>query len=349
MLRGCPTGTHLLARDNHLLAISSNGVQRKLASLPEDVFIYWLRWSPDGKTLRFTTNGSVSTAMWEVAADGSNLHQLLPGWREPTQGNWTPDGKYFVFSAVRNNRADLWAMREKGDLMYKVSHEPVRLTAGPLNMEAPQPTPDGKKILAVGSQQRAEVVRYDTKAAQFLPYLNGVSAMGGANFSRDAQWLSYITWPQGELWRCRVDGSEKLQLTTAPLLVESAGRSPDGSQIAFAGELPGEKAHIFLVAASTGASRQVAGENLSLHRPSWTPDGNSLLLVEAGEGPEICLYPLSRFEDDEDDNRGRFSGTSGRDNFPRTDITSLPPRWMGKSCCCLRSRPRNGRIWQRPV
>lgn len=280
-----PNGERLLARDNQLLAISSNGVQRKLTSLPEDVFIYWLRWSPDGKTLRFTANGSAGTAMWEVAADGSNPHQLLPGWRDTTQGNWTPDGKYFVFSTVRNNRADLWAVREKGDMLHKFSHEPVRLTAGPLNMEAPQPTPDGKKILAVGSQQRAEVVRYDAKGAQFLPYLSGISA-AEVNFSRDGQWLSYVTWPQGELWRCRVDGSEKLQLTTAPLLVESADWSPDGSQIALAGELPGEKAHIFLMAASTGASRQLASENLSLHKPSWTPDGNSLLLFEADEGPE---------------------------------------------------------------
>ena len=253
--------------------------------MPENLFIYWLRWAPDGKTLRFTTNGPVGTAMWEVAADGGNLHELLPGWLEPTQGNWTPDGRYFVFSAVRNNRADLWAMREKGDLLHKVSREPVRLTAGPLNMEAPQPTADGKKILAVGSQQRAEVVRYDVKAAQFLPFLGGVSAVG-VSFSRDGRWLSYIKWPEGELWRCHVDGCEKLQLTAAPLVVESADWSPDGSQIAFAGGLPGEKAHVFLVAGSTGASRQVASENLSLHNPGWTPDGNSLLLFEAEEGPE---------------------------------------------------------------
>jgi sugar lactone lactonase YvrE len=72
-------------------------------------------------------------------------------------------------------------------------------------MEAPQPTTDGKKILAVGSQQQAEVVRYDAKAAQFFPYLGGVSAVG-VSVSRDGRWLSYIKWPEGELWRCRFDG-----------------------------------------------------------------------------------------------------------------------------------------------
>jgi eukaryotic-like serine/threonine-protein kinase len=285
-----PNGDRLLARGNELLTVGSNGDQRKLASLSEDFFIYWLRWSPDGKILRFTTNSSSGDAMWEVAADGSNPHQMLADWREgkPSEGNWTSDGKYFVFSVLRNNRQDLWAIREKSDLLHKVSHEPVRLTAGPLNLEAPQPSPEGKKIFAVGSQQRAELVRYDAKSAQFVSFLGGISALD-VSFSRDGQWVSYITWPQGELWRCRADGSEKLQLTTAPLNVESAEWSPDGSQIVFAGLSPGEKERVFLVAASTGASRQVATGGLEVHSAAWTPDGNSLLLFEAGAPEKSSL------------------------------------------------------------
>ena len=275
-----PTGERLLARDNELLAISSKGDQRKLASLPEGSYIYWLRWSPDGKTLRFTTNSPGGTAMWETGGDGSNPHRLLADWREATQGNWTPDGKYFVFAALRNNRSDIWAMREKGDLLHKFSREPVRLTAGPLNMEAPQPSPDGKKILAVGSQQRAEVVRYDAKSAEFVSFLDGISAKG-VSFSRDGQWLSYITWPGGELWRCRVDGSEKLQLTAAPLNVESADWSPDGSQIAFNGDRPGERERLFLVPAAAGATREISNGTSYVHNAGWTPDGNSLFLFEA--------------------------------------------------------------------
>ncbi|HKI27299.1 MAG TPA: protein kinase [Candidatus Sulfotelmatobacter sp.] len=279
-------GDRLLARGNKLVEVSSNGDQRKLASLSDDFYIYWLRWSPDSKLLRLTTNGPSGDAVWEMAADGSNFHQMLADWREgkPSEGNWTADGKYFVFSVLRNNRQDLWVIWEKGDLMHKVSHEPVRLTAGPLNLEAPQPSPDGKKIFAVGSQQRAELVRYDAKSGQFVSYLGGISA-GSVSFSRDGQWVSYLTWPEGELWRCRVDGSEKLQLTTAPLTIESADWSPDGNQIVVTGGAPGEKEHVSLVTAATGASRQVASEGLSVHSAAWTPDGNALLLFEA-EGPE---------------------------------------------------------------
>jgi Tol biopolymer transport system component len=284
-------GDRLLAQENQLLAISSNGGQRKLASLPENVFVFWLRWSPDGKTLRFTGNGPAGDSIWEMAADGSNLHQFLADWRgEKTVGlgNWTPDGNYFFFRADHNGRQDLWAVREKGDLLHKVSHEPVRLTAGPLSFEAPQPSTDGKRIYAIGSQLRAELVRYDAKSGQFVPYLDGISA-GVVSFSRDGQWLSYVTWPQGELWRSRVDGSEKLQLTSAPMFVESATWSPDSSQLAVVGiGQPGEGEHLFLMPAAGGAPKQIAVGSLSPHYAGWAPDGNSIFLFDA-DSPENSL------------------------------------------------------------
>jgi Tol biopolymer transport system component len=311
-----PNGEHLLAQGNQFLAFSSNGDQRKLASLPDDLFIYWLRWSPDGKILRFSTNGPSGDSMWEMAADGSNPHQMLADWREgrPAQGNWTPDGRYFVFHALHNNRSDLWALREKGDLLHKVSHVPVRLTSGPLNLEAPQPTPDGTKILAVGSQQRAELVRYDVKSAQFVPYLGGISAMN-VSFSRDGQWLSYITWPEGELWRCRVDGSEKLQLTAAPLNVYSADWSPDGSQIAFNAVMPGGREHVFLVPAAAGTARPIL-TGINVQNAGWSPDGNSLLLfdLEAPEKSSIRFFDLKTMKMTTlPDSKGRVGATLSPD------------------------------------
>src|SRR5260370_19453990 len=88
------------------------------------------------------------------------------------------------------NHVDLWAMRETGDLFRKVNHEPVRLTSGPLNFISPQANADGTKIYAVGEQPRSELVRYDAKSGQFLPYLGGMS-ISDVGFSPDGQWLAY--------------------------------------------------------------------------------------------------------------------------------------------------------------
>jgi len=279
----------LVASNSELLAIGNNGEQRKFAALPGDFYSYWLRWSPDGRVLRFMTNGATGDRLWQVGADGKDLHQIfenLEGNSQVGQGNWTPDGKYFVFRVTENNRNDLWAVREKGDLWHKVSHAPFRLTAGPLSLEAPQPSADGKKIFAVGSQQRSELVRYDPKSAQFIPYLGGVSAMN-VNFSRDGKWISYVTWPEGELWRCRVDGSEKLQLTTSPVFVSDAQWSPDGTQIAFAAGPAGGTGRIFLVPANAGVAREVVSGGTGVGLIGWGGDPNTLFFFDT-TSPEIA-------------------------------------------------------------
>ena len=274
-----PNGNRLLARVNELFEINSNGDQKKLVSLPSGMFIYWLRWSPDHKTLRFTANGEAGDTIWEMTAGGADVHQILANWeagQRPGEGDWTPDGEYFIFRAYDNGRDDLWALREKGDLWHKVSLEPVRLTAGPLILEAPRVSLDGKRIFAIGSHQRSELVRYDSKSAQFVPFLNGISA-SHVSFSRDGKWIAYVTWPEGELWRCRMDGSEKLQLTTSPMIVASADWSPDGTQIAYAALLPGHKESIFRISASAGESQLMTVGDPTTRPGGWTPDGNSLL------------------------------------------------------------------------
>ena len=155
----------------------------------------------------------------------------------------------------------------------------MRLTSGPLSLESPQPSTDGKKIFAVGSQMRAELVRYDSKAAQFLPFLSGIS-VSNLDFSPDGNWISYVTLPEGELWRSRVDGSEKLQLTSAPLFVEAAQWSPDGRQLVFTGMQPGAREHVFLVSAVSGALRQVGPADGNFFAAGSTPGGNSILVAE---------------------------------------------------------------------
>src|SRR5207249_3058991 len=83
-----------------LLATSQGTESRKLVSLPG--LARWIRWSPDGSRLRFTVNDTTtnSNSLWEVSVDGTKLHPVLPSWNNPPAeccGNWTTDGKYFVF------------------------------------------------------------------------------------------------------------------------------------------------------------------------------------------------------------------------------------------------------------
>jgi len=235
-----PNGDLLVPHGSDLQVINpETNATHKFASPPD--FTFWLRWSPDSRALRFTV--SLSTGgyqIWEVAADGSRMHSLLQGWHEPANyknGNWTPDGKYFVFESYRNGRTDLWAIPEKEDFFHKTNRAPVQLTSGPLSFHSAQPSLDGKRIFAIGEQPRGELERFDAKSGRFVPYLDGISAIE-ISFSRDGQWVAYITYPEGVLWRSRIDGSEKLQLTRKPLDPGQPVWSADGEKILFSGLIP---------------------------------------------------------------------------------------------------------------
>src|SRR5262249_7866704 len=80
-----------------------------------------IRWSPNGATLRFTLNDPQTNgrSIWQASVKGSDLHPLLAGWNSPPNeccGNWTPDGKYFIFQAVRDGIANIWTLHEHGGL-----------------------------------------------------------------------------------------------------------------------------------------------------------------------------------------------------------------------------------------
>jgi len=275
-----PNGDLLVAHGNDLQVVNpETNATHKFASLPD--FTYWLRWSPDGRSLRFTVSEATGGIhLWEVKADGSRMHRLLPNWREPPgerTGNWTPDGKYFVFQGFHNGRGDLWAIREKGDFFHKPSPAPVQLTSGPLSFHAPQPSLDGKRIFAIGEQPRGELERFDAKSGEFVPYLAGVS-ISDVSFSRDGQWVVYVTYPEQVLWRSRIDGSDKLQLTRPPFLAALPTWSPDGKKILFGGWDPGKNGAIFAIAVEGGVPQQLVSYPASdAFYGDWTPDGKSIV------------------------------------------------------------------------
>ena len=280
-------GDLLVANKAELTAVSRSGTSRRFLDLGDTTSsAYWLRWSPDRQSLRFTLTLTDRQMLAEVSADGSNYHRLLEHWRpgdDASNGNWMPDGRFFVFGTVHNwGRADIWAIPEKADLFHKVNPEPVQLTAGPLNFYSPQPSLDGKRIYVIGEQPRSELVRYDVKSGQFSPYLEGISARG-VRFSRDGQWLSYMSYPEGNLWRCRIDGSDKLQLTSAPLFVYSARWSPDGHEIVVEASEPGQRGQAYLISAEGGTLLNLKAGKLNVASVSWAADGTTITFNDAFE------------------------------------------------------------------
>jgi len=297
-----PNGEQIAyARGNELFLAKRDGSDsHRLATLTGPAS--WPRWSPDGKVLRFTIDDSKtgSQSLWEVASDGTHLRPLLPSWSSPPSeccGNWTPDGSYYVFQSQHaTNTNSLWAIRENSGFLRKRNREPVQLTTGPGHMFGAVPSRDGKKLFAIQGASQGQLVRYDGKSQQFLPYLSGISAIQ-LGFSKDGQWVAYMSYPDEALWRSKVDGTERLQLTSSPMGGLQPQWSPDGKRIAFAGNMPGKPLHVYIVSADGGALEEVSHGARDELFPTWSGDGDSLFFghgpTDPGEVPPSAIYQLN--------------------------------------------------------
>jgi Tol biopolymer transport system component/predicted Ser/Thr protein kinase len=283
------------------LAQHDGSSARKLTTV--DGFSLGPRFSRDGSRLRFTVRNvdTFTLSLWEVAVNGAGLRPLLPSWhQEPGEccGSWTADGRYFFFAAYRNGRSDIWALEENSGLLHKKSQLPLQITAGPISYSAPVASPDRSRLFVIGEQPRAELQRHDPKLKQFAPYLGGISA-GEIDFSRDGQWIAYKAYPDDTLWRSRVDGSEKLQLSSPPMLASMPRWSPDGKQVAFVGTSPGTVFKLFLVSSEGGSPEElIPADKQNEDDPQWSPDGNSLLFAQYGQfgGGDPSNYSIQKVD-----------------------------------------------------
>jgi serine/threonine protein kinase/Tol biopolymer transport system component len=341
-----PDGQHIVyAAQSSLYVCNVDGTDsRELITVAGVPFA--LQFSPDGRRLRFTirdTNQRTSS-LWEASPDGKGLHAVLPDWNKPAQeldGTWTPQGEYFLFESTRDHAQNIWALRESTSWFSKAwfskawfskawfskersrnaDAEPTQLTVGPLMFRNPTPSPDGKKLFVIGEQRRFDLIRMAGKSQQFSIDLPGVSA-GEADIQPNGEWITYVQHPELTLWRSKLDGSSRTQLTYAPMQAHIPRWSPDGKQIVFMASRPGKPWRIFVVDAEGGEGgtpREVipADHNRAdrhqddRHQgdlsqgdrnqgdPSWTPGGDAIVFagmpwLEYGKanGPNIHIADL---------------------------------------------------------
>ncbi|HUI42754.1 MAG TPA: winged helix-turn-helix domain-containing protein [Terriglobia bacterium] len=250
------------------------------------------RWSPDGSRLRFTTSTSTATrlamSLWEVSADGSGRHRLLPGWNNPPRegrGSWTPDGEFFVFVSERDAQGRLWAIRERRSGIHRRSYDPVQLTDMPEYCDFPLPSPDGKRIFFLGGTERGRLDHFSRVEKEFVAFLGGISAKW-VTYSPDGNWIAYVKYPEDTLWRMRRDGTDALQLTFSPMRLNGVAWSPDGKQIAINAWTASTRFKNYLVDAKGGDEPRAIqrGHHEMEGLPSWSPDGRKIAF---GDVPEM--------------------------------------------------------------
>ena len=286
-----PNNELMLGKGHDIYVAEHDGANpRKLVTVVDSPGFF--HFSPDGKRVRFSAlNPTAGTsALWEMQADGSSLHPILAGWNHPSNeccGAWTSNGNYYVFQSVHQGSSNIWIVADQFPWWKKASREPVQLTTGPLQFSYPLPTKDGKELFVIGTQSRAELVRYDAKSQDFVPFLGGISA-SDVEFSRENRWVTYVDDSDYTLWRSKADGSERLQLTFSPMTAALAHWSPDGKKIAFSGataSMPvavgtslGTSAwSVYVISKDGGSPERIPSDpKVWAADPTWSSDGTKL-------------------------------------------------------------------------
>ena len=232
------------------------------------------RFSPDSKRISVPVeaqNPSDPVRLFEMNADGSNAHPLPLDWPADApqwDGQWTPDGRRFVFASHRGEFNGTYELVSPPWYEFWKKASAVRLTPEQMDIVAETPARDSTGFFVIGRIAQGSMQVYDPKEQRFIPYLNGLAA-SNVLVSPDRQWMIYADYPHRFLWRSRLDGSERLQLTSIPAFMPAW--SPDSKWVAFS-----NFNEIYRVPIDGGVPEQLTSEGATEISPSWSPDGASI-------------------------------------------------------------------------
>ena len=231
-------------------------------------------FSPDSRRIRVAVYDDKSLAppkIWELNVDGGSPHRLALQWPEDAgleDGQWTPDGKRFLFLSKRDGLDNIYELFDPPWFESWKKPAATRLTAGQIDVLAMTPGRDSAGLFVVGRIAQGEMHVFDPQQRRFVPFLNGLAASSIA-ISPDKKWMAYADYPRHFLWRSKLDGSEKLQLTDFYATMEQW--SPDSKQIVFS-----DWRQLYLISADGGVAEKLIPNPNNEVAPFWSPDGKSI-------------------------------------------------------------------------
>lgn len=313
-----PDGIYQISQDgtNARRFISTTGLPNRFS------------WSPNGRVLRFSLSAikTETSSLWEVSYDGTNLHRLLSGWNNSAGvccGSWTGDGKYYIFSAARGGHWNIWAIRERGSFFRRTHRRPVQLTFGPTDTAEPIAEKEGNRIFFIAGTGLSEnLVRYDSKTRQFVPYLSGILFVTDPVAFWHNEWIAYSASSGGEtppeIWRSRPDGADRQQLTSLPLGARRPRWSPDGKVLTFDGSTSGRQWKTYVMPSEGGTPQEILPPGYANTESDWSPDGKKLVFSVHPDYRGQAASEAGIFQIDLQTRR--YAKLPGSDNF-------FQPRW----------------------
>ncbi|HKP13676.1 MAG TPA: hypothetical protein VJZ91_16265, partial [Blastocatellia bacterium] len=250
-----------------------------------------VRWTADGRIL-YIASASDGTDVCVIDADGANRRRLTHDLGLPDSPSMTPDGRYVVFAAYRDDQFNVWRLdmntgaldRLTGDLSYY-----------------PTLTPDGRSVI------HTQVVPSGKSPLHRTP-LEGGPATPLASFSARRPIVS----PDGRLIACnfnneqkgeweiaviRVEGGEPIRVLQLPGFYDSPSPperplawTPDSRALLYIND-EGKASNVWSVPLGGGPHRQLTHFTEGrIFNFSLSPDGKRLVLARGSTATDIVLF-----------------------------------------------------------
>jgi TolB protein len=197
---------------------------------------------------------------------------------------WSPDGRWLAFSM----RGDIWKLPAEGGTA-------IALTKGPNYHFEPAWSPDGSRIafsMDIDGNLDIGVVSAEGGAVQRITDHRAVDVE--PTWSRDGAGLYFVSARAGGFRIFRHDLAARTD--TVVVTGYQPAISPDGKQLAYVASVQGRlgTGGIWVKELPNGEPRLVHYEESEYRmKPSWTPDGQSLLYVSDEMGSnDVAIVPV---------------------------------------------------------
>jgi Tol biopolymer transport system component len=218
--------------DNDIYLLTGDGLRRLTDDPASDEFP---RWSPDGRTIAFSSNRAGLYQIFLMDADGTNLRQVTRGQADAIEEGWYPDGKRLAYTEQRK-----WTLGRSFALRsLDLSTGKTRPLLPDFDGSSALPDFSPAEPLLVFTGKRA--MGWDAFRANLSTGEIGALTEGGKacrpRFSPDGAKIAFVSSSadgKGEIWSMGPDGAEKEQLTDRPETYDYfPAWSPDGKWIVF--------------------------------------------------------------------------------------------------------------------
>ncbi|HWT64622.1 MAG TPA: hypothetical protein VN151_00805, partial [Terracidiphilus sp.] len=152
-----------------------------------------------------------------------------------------------------------------------------QITDGPLDYEAPSTVPGSSRIHFIGVSPQFELFHALPGAHSFVELDQNLNSAALVEYSPDGHWVAWLNTADGSLWRSRIDGSERIELTTTPLRIFSMRWSADDKSLALMAEEPGKPWKLYLIDSEGGKPSPLLSEDRNEADPNLSPDGKTLI------------------------------------------------------------------------